>query len=151
MNIGIRPSANSCLFPHYKVDGQPNKNQKKSYFPRSADRTPTHNAHLCSTVCSQARNAHHALGSSHHGLHFIFVRLKRICHLVLHIVSPLVFVSLAFHHEDVLFLIHSSFYYDTRTRSTTGTTRTTPRTPSTSRTSPSSLSRQAAPSRISLA
>ena len=32
------------------------------------DRTPTHNPHLCSTVCSQARNAHHALGSSHHGL-----------------------------------------------------------------------------------
>ena len=27
------------------------------------DRTPTHNTHLCSTVCSQARNAHHALGS----------------------------------------------------------------------------------------
>ena len=31
----------------------------------SVDRTPTHNTHLCSTVCSQARNAHHALGSSH--------------------------------------------------------------------------------------
>ena len=27
------------------------------------DRTPTHSTHLCSAVCSQARNAHHALGS----------------------------------------------------------------------------------------
>ena len=27
------------------------------------DRTPTHSTHLCSTVCSKARNAHHALGS----------------------------------------------------------------------------------------
>ena len=26
-------------------------------------KTPTHNTHLCSTVCSQARNAHHAFGS----------------------------------------------------------------------------------------
>ena len=44
------------------------------------DRTPTHNTHLCSTVCSQARNASAWLKS--HGLHFIFVRLKRFCHLV---------------------------------------------------------------------
>ena len=55
------------------------------------DRTPTHNTHLCSTVCSQARNAHHALGSSHHGLHFIFVCLTRICHLVLHMSHPSLF------------------------------------------------------------
>ena len=34
----------------------------------SVDGTPTHYTHLCSTVCSQARNAHHALGSSLHGL-----------------------------------------------------------------------------------
>ena len=46
---------------------------------KNVDRTPTHNTHLCSTVCSQARNASHALGSR---LHNIFVRLKRICHLV---------------------------------------------------------------------
>ena len=55
------------------------------------DRTPTHNTHLCSTVCSQARSAHHALGSREqpkHDLHFIFVRLKRICHLVLHVSYP---------------------------------------------------------------
>ena len=44
MTIGIRPSANSikneigcksgdkCLFPHYKVDEQPNKKPKKSYY-----------------------------------------------------------------------------------------------------------------------
>ena len=48
----------------------------------SVVRTPTHNTHLCSTVCSPARNAHHALGSSHTDRSVIFVRLKRICHLV---------------------------------------------------------------------
>ena len=62
----------------------------------NVDRTPTHNAHLCSTVCSQARNASHALGSSNHGLHFIFVRMKRICHLVLHMSHPLLFSHLPF-------------------------------------------------------
>ena len=46
------------------------------------DRTPFHNTHLCSTVCSQARNALHALGSSHTDCGVIFVRLRRICHLV---------------------------------------------------------------------
>ena len=56
--------------------------------PGGADRTPTHNTHLCSTVCSQARNAHHALGSGHTGCSVIFVRLKRIRHLVLHISHP---------------------------------------------------------------
>ena len=45
----------------------------------SVDRTPTHNTHLCSTVCSQARNASHALGSSHTDCSVIFVRLERIC------------------------------------------------------------------------
>ena len=60
------------------------------------DRTHTHNTHLCNTVCSHARNAHHALGSSHHGLHFIFVRLKRICHLVLFMSHPLLFFHLPF-------------------------------------------------------
>ena len=62
----------------------------------AVDRTLTHNTHLCSTVCSQARNAHHALGSSHQGLHFIFVRLKRICRLVLHMSRPLLFSHLPF-------------------------------------------------------
>ena len=56
--------------------------------PGGVDRTPTHNTHLCSTVCSQARNAHHALGSGHTGCSVIFVRLKRIRHLVLHISHP---------------------------------------------------------------
>ena len=60
------------------------------------DRTPTHNAHLCSTVCSQARNAHHALGSSHTDCSVIFVSLKRICHLVLHMSHPLLFSYLPF-------------------------------------------------------
>ena len=39
VNIGIRPSANctagdKCLFPHYKVDGQPKKKPQKRYFPK---------------------------------------------------------------------------------------------------------------------
>ena len=37
-------------------------------------------------------------------------------------VSPLLVASPAFHFEHVIFLIHSSFYHDTSTRSTTGTT-----------------------------
>ena len=35
-----------------------------------------------SAACSQARNASHALGSSNTDCSVIFVRLKRICHLV---------------------------------------------------------------------
>ena len=49
--------------------------------------------HLCSAVCSQARNAHHALGSSHTDCSVIFVRLERICHLVLHMSHPFVVAS----------------------------------------------------------
>ena len=76
---------------------------------RGRDRTPTHNTHLCSTVCSQARNAHHALGSSQHGLHFIFVRLKIVLSSGVAHVSPFVVLSLAVYHEHIIFLIHSSF------------------------------------------
>ena len=112
----------------------------------AVDRTPTHKTHLCSTVCSQARTAHTTLGSR--------IALSSLCEKqvlssgVSH-VSSLV-ASPAFHHEHFIFFIHSSFY-DTRTRSTIGTKRATPRTLSTSRTSPSSLSRQVAPSSITLA
>ena len=52
------------------------------------DRTPTHITHLCSTVCSQAWNARHALGSSHTDGSVIFVRLKRVCHLVCYMSHP---------------------------------------------------------------
>ena len=62
----------------------------------SVDRTPTHNIHLCSTVCSQARNASHALGSSHTDCSVIFVRLKRICHRVSHMSYPLLLSHLPF-------------------------------------------------------
>ena len=55
-------------------------------------------------------------------------------------VSPFVALSPAVYHEHIIFLIRSSFYHDTRTRTTTGTTRSTPRTPG----------RQAAPSRTTL-
>ena len=60
------------------------------------DRTPTHNTHLCFTVCSHARNAHHALGSSHTDCSVIFARLKRNCHLVLHMSHLLLFSHLPF-------------------------------------------------------
>ena len=60
-------------------------------------------------------------GSRNHGLHFIIVRLKRICHLVLHMSHPFVVLSPALYHEHFIFLIRSSFN-DTRTRSTNGTT-----------------------------
>ena len=62
----------------------------------SFDRTPTHNRHLCSTVCSQARNASHTLGSSHTDCSVIFVRLKRICHQVSHMSYPLLLSHLPF-------------------------------------------------------
>ena len=93
--------------------------------PRDVDRTPTHNTHLCRTVCSQARNAHTTCLAQE--LHVIFVRLKRIWSSSVQHVSSLIVLSPAFHHEHFLFLIHSSFF-DTRTRSTIGTTRATPRT-----------------------
>ena len=105
----------------------------------SVDKTPTHNTHLCNTVCSQART----------NCIDIFVCLKRVLSSGVFHVSSLVVVSPAFHHEHFIFLIHSSSQ-DTRTRNTIGTTRATPITPSTSRTSPSSHNRQAAPSRITL-
>ena len=50
-------------------------------FAVSVDRTPTHNTLLCSTVCSQARNASQVLGSRFKNCN-IFMRLKRVCHLV---------------------------------------------------------------------
>ena len=49
MNIGIRPSVNSvknetgckagdtCLFPHHKIDEQPNKKPKKCYFTQKRE------------------------------------------------------------------------------------------------------------------
>ena len=38
-------------------------------------------------------------------------------------VSPFVALSPVVHHEDIFFLIHSSFHHDTRTRTTIGTRR----------------------------
>ena len=118
----------------------------------SVDRKPIHSTHLCSTVCSQARNAHHALGSrlKSHGLQ---------CHLCAPEKSPVIWSahvsslvdSPTFHYEHIIFLIHSSFYHNTTTLSRKGSTRSPPRTPSSSCTPPSSPSRQAAPSRITLA
>ena len=63
---------------------------------KHVDKTPTQNTHLCSTVCPQARNAHHALGSSRTDCGVIFVRLKRFCHLVSHMSHFLLFSHLPF-------------------------------------------------------
>ena len=112
------------------------------------DRTPTHNTHLCSTVCAQARTA--TTRSSHTDCSVIFVRLKIVLPSGVARVSSLV-DSLAYHYEQVIFLIHSSFYHDTGTRTTIGTTRSTPRTPSASSTSPRTLGRKASLSRTTLA
>ena len=109
-----------------------------------ADRTPTHNTHLCNTVCSQARNESHALGASHTDCTSSCVRLKRTCQMVR------TCLILCCSHLPFTTSI-SSFYHDTRTRTTIGTTRSTPRTPITSSTSSGSPSRQAAPSRTTLA
>ena len=48
--------------------------------PETVDRTPTHNTHLCSTVCSQARKRIARAWLKNCSV--ILVRLKRICHLV---------------------------------------------------------------------
>ena len=106
------------------------------------------------TACSQARNAHHALGS----------RVTAQARFAFHLcapeksfvicsahVSPFVPLSLAFHHEHIFFLIHSSFFHDTRTRTTIGTTRSIPRTPSAPSSSPRTPGRKAPPSRTTLA
>ena len=113
------------------------------------DRTPTHNTHLCSTVWSQARKRTPRAWLKSHGLHFIFVRLKRICHLVRTCLTPC--CSLTCFFPRAYHLPHSLFFHNTRTRSTIGTTGSTPRTPSATCTCPISPSRQAAPSRITLA
>ena len=86
-----------------------------------------------------------------HGLRFIFVSLKRNCHLMLHMSHPLLF-SPAVYHEHIIFLIHSSFCHDTRTHAAQPVQHDQLREhPSASRTSPSSPSRQVAPSRITVA
>ena len=46
---------------------------------RGVDRTPTHNTHLCSTVFSQTRNAHDALGSRLKGQHGSRIALSSLC------------------------------------------------------------------------
>ena len=95
----------------------PGKNSRKSTGGVDGTSTKLHTQR--STVCSQARSAHHALSSRPTWLQnciVIFVRLKRVLSSGLFHVSSLV-ASLAFYHEHLIFLIHSSFHY-TRTRST---------------------------------
>ena len=111
----------------------PGRNSRKS--TDGVDRTPTHKTHQCSTVCSQARNAHTT--RSPEELRIIFVHPKVLSSGVFH-VSSLVVLSRAFLHEHFLFFFTYLSYH-------------TPRTLSTSRTSPSSLSRHVAQSKITLA
>ena len=108
--------------------------------------------HICGAQSVHKRGTHTTrLAQVTTDCSVIFVRLKRVESSSVAHVPPVVALSLAVHLEHTIFLIHSSFYHDTRTRSTTGATRTPPRTPSSSCASPSSPSRQAAPSRITLA
>ena len=81
-------------------------------------------------------------------LHNIFVRLKRVCHLVLHMSHHRLFSHLPFttSTSSSSFILPSTTTPEYAAQSVQ--TWSTPRTPSTSRTSPSSPSRQAAPSRI---
>ena len=165
----------SCSFSHGSNRGQ--KAQSSSPAPKSADTDwrkktverfwsqrresfwiersesvdRTHSQYTSVQYClfTSAERTPHAWLKSH-GLHcHLCAPEKNLSSGVAH-VSSLVY-SPAVYHEHVIFLIHTSFY-DTRTRSTIGATRATVlRTTSTSCTSPSSLSRQAAPSRITLA
>ena len=108
----------------------PGKNSRKSTERCRQDTHSQYRSVLCSLFTSAERIARAWLkgqhGSSHTDCSVLFARLKRICHLVLHMSWSLV-ASPAVYHEHLIFLIHSSLY-DTRTRSTIGTTRTTPRT-----------------------
>ena len=112
------------------------RNSRKS--TGCVDRTPTHKTHLCTTVWSQARTAHSMrLGQDQAWFASIFVRQSKCCHLVWPHVSSTVEPTRACFHEHFLFFSYQSYH--------------TPRALRTSRTSPSSLGRQVAPSRITLA
>ena len=111
----------------------PGRNSKKS--TGSVDRTPTHKTRLWSTVCSQARTEQPMRLAQE--LHCHLCAPKQFLSSGVTHVSSMVVLSCAFLHEHFLFFTYLSYH--------------TPRTLSTSRTSPSSLSRQVAPSRITLA
>ena len=84
---------------------------------QTVDRTPTHKY----TSMQYSLFAPRAwLKSSRIAFHLCAPE-KNLSSGVAH-VSPFVVASVAVHHEHFIFLIHSSFYHDTRTRSTTGTT-----------------------------
>ena len=109
--------------------------------------TPMNTVHTAQySVSSQAQNAPHALRSR---IALSLCARKESVIWSAH-VSPFVAFALAVHHEHICFLIHSSIYNDTRTRTTIGTTRSTLRTPSTPSTSPRPPGRQATPSRTTL-
>ena len=87
----------------------PGKKSRKS--TECVERTPAHNTLLCSAVCWQARNASHALGSRV-ASHLCAPEKNLSSGLDM---SSFVALSLAVHLENVIFLIHASFYHDTRT------------------------------------
>ena len=80
----LRWSPGKCLFRKKGVPFPPSTPINLFRFLTTApdsilvDKTPTHNTHLCNTVCSQARNASHALGSR---IRFLSCRLPRANHL----------------------------------------------------------------------
>ena len=128
----------------------PGRNSRKSTV--SVDKTPTHNTHLCSTVCSQARNAQTtrlAQGPAQE-LQCHLCALEKS--LVIWCVSGLIHgccltcLSLrALHLPHSLFLLrHKNTQHNRYKKSISENTQYI------THTSPSSLSRQVAPSRITL-
>ena len=122
--------------------------------PRGYTGTSSHGHHLYH-LCRQDTDSQHT--SVQYSLFTSAERiaracaLERSCHLVRTRLTLLLLSDLLFTTSTSSSSFNSSFHHDTRKRATIGTTRSSPRTPSTSSTFPGSPSRQAAPSRITLA
>ena len=82
------------------------------------DRTTTHDTHLCSTVCSQAGNAHTTLLAQELRCHLSAP--KQVLPSGMTHASSMVVLSRAFLHEHFLFLTYVSCH----TRRTLGASRT---------------------------
>ena len=110
-----------------------------SVLAKGVDRTPTHTAHT----------AHYSLFTSAEELQR-HLCAPEICHLARTCLTLCCSLTCRA-HEHIFFLIHSSFYHDTGTRTTIRRTRSTPRTPSASSTSPRTPGRKTSLSRTTLA
>ena len=79
--------------------------------------------HICAVQSvHKCGTAHHALGSSNQELHCHLCAPEKNLVIWFTHVSPFVALSLAVYHEHIFFLIHYSFYHDTRTRTAIGST-----------------------------